>query len=278
MLAVASNGLALKHAAPQLQSDREIVMSAVTSNGLALKHAAPQLREDRAIVMSAVTSNGLALEHAAPQLQSDREIVLSAMKLRGDLRAHHDRVATSSEALRILEFADSALLNDDEFVNRVVRAYASHEIRKHAPENFRSALLGVASLYANSIHSAGLYRRSIDVAELADSSNGDGKDNVCAICQEPVVNLKAGDCYVRCVNSHLFHSMCFFLYISSKKTRTASLGGIRSAATRACVECPVCRCMKPQTLMELAGSDAPSSQSTSQPTPSAKRLRGSVSP
>ena len=51
---VEESGLALQHASPELQADREVVTEAVQQDGLALKYASQELRADREVVMAAV--------------------------------------------------------------------------------------------------------------------------------------------------------------------------------------------------------------------------------
>ena len=48
------NKNALRYAAPEHKTDREIVLDAVKQNGDALKHAAPVHKADREIVVEAV--------------------------------------------------------------------------------------------------------------------------------------------------------------------------------------------------------------------------------
>ena len=59
--AVAQNGWALQHAAPELKSDREFMLTAVAQNGWALQYAAPELQGDREFMLTAVAQNGNAL-------------------------------------------------------------------------------------------------------------------------------------------------------------------------------------------------------------------------
>ena len=97
----------LRHQAPALRADREVVIAAVEWDGCALQYAAPALREDRdvvlaavkqdgtaliccdefkadcGVVLAAVKQNGNAFEYAALALRVDLQIVLAAVKLDG---------------------------------------------------------------------------------------------------------------------------------------------------------------------------------------------------
>ena len=59
---------ALRHAAPELQGDREIVLAAVAQNSTALGYAAAELRGDREIMLAAVAQHGYNLQYAAAEL------------------------------------------------------------------------------------------------------------------------------------------------------------------------------------------------------------------
>ena len=100
LVAVRADGMALRHASPELQADREVVLAAVQRAGWALEQASPELRADREVVLAAVQQKGLALEHASPELRADREVVLAAVRRYG----------------RALEYASEELRADREVV------------------------------------------------------------------------------------------------------------------------------------------------------------------
>ena len=76
--AMAENGFALEHAAPELRADRVVVLAAVAmpappgSRGF-------ELQGDREFEPAAVAQRGPALRYAAPVLRADRELVLAAV-------------------------------------------------------------------------------------------------------------------------------------------------------------------------------------------------------
>ena len=80
LVAVQADGMALKHASPELKADREVVLTAARQNGEALKHASEELRADRVVVLAAVQQDGRALKHASPEVRADREVVLAAVE------------------------------------------------------------------------------------------------------------------------------------------------------------------------------------------------------
>ena len=114
LVAVRADGMALRHAAPELQADREVVLVAVKADGRALEHASEELRADREVVLAAVQRAGWALEHASPELRADREVVLAAVRRYG----------------RALEYASEELRADREVVWAAVRQ--DGRARKHS--------------------------------------------------------------------------------------------------------------------------------------------------
>jgi hypothetical protein len=62
--AVMQCGLALQHAARDLQGNKELVLLAVKQNGLALEFASAALRQDSDVVHCAALQNVLALQYA----------------------------------------------------------------------------------------------------------------------------------------------------------------------------------------------------------------------
>eukprot|EP00964_Phaeocystis_antarctica_P011071 scaffold6084_cov63-Phaeocystis_antarctica.AAC.1 len=83
LAAVKADGMALRHASPELQADREVVLAAVRQTDRALKYASPELRADRDVVLAAVRQNGLAFRHASEALRADSEVVLAAVRQNG---------------------------------------------------------------------------------------------------------------------------------------------------------------------------------------------------
>ena len=146
LVAVKADGTALKHASPELQADRELVLAAVRQDGWALKHASKELRADRELVLAAVQQDydGGALEYASKELQADREVVLAAVQQDGgaleyaskELQADREVVlAAVQQDLIAVHFASPEVQADRELVLAVVRQagllleYASKELQ-----------------------------------------------------------------------------------------------------------------------------------------------------
>ena len=70
LVAVKADGMALKHASPELQADRKVVLAAVQQNGRALKYASEELQADREVVLAAVQQSVEALTYASRELQA----------------------------------------------------------------------------------------------------------------------------------------------------------------------------------------------------------------
>lgn len=78
--AVAINGMDLRFASEQLQSDEEVVGAAVVQNPKALRHAGFQLRDNRDFLQRAILqSRGGVLEHASICMKNDLELALQAI-------------------------------------------------------------------------------------------------------------------------------------------------------------------------------------------------------
>ena len=144
LAAVADNGCALEHAAPDLKADREIVLAAVADDGCAFQYASEELKMDKDFVLAAVAKSAEAFEYAAPDLKADRDFVLAAVAKSGgafdfaaeELKADKDTILA---AVAITEWAlDSAgeLKADRDFVLAAVakNGYAL----KHAAEELRA--------------------------------------------------------------------------------------------------------------------------------------------
>ena len=141
LVAVQADGMALKHASPELKADREVVLAAVRKDGAALAYASPELRADREVVL--VAAHGEGLGFASEELQADREVVLQAVRQNGgalkhaspELRADRKVVlAAVQEAGMALKQASKELRADLEVVLAAVRQdgralkYASPEL------------------------------------------------------------------------------------------------------------------------------------------------------
>ena len=107
---------ALKHASPDLQADREVVLLAVQQNGRALAHAAPTMQADREVVLAALRENGLALATVSEAFGDDKEVVLTAVQTDGPA----------------LQYASSRLKDDKDVVMAAVRRGAM--AMQHASE------------------------------------------------------------------------------------------------------------------------------------------------
>lgn len=127
-----SNGWALQYASPELQRDKELVLTAVRMNGWALEHAAQEMRQDAAVVMAAVETTGMALDFASKELKSNRSIVLAAIRKSGgnalkcaSEELKQDRsvgLAAVHENGLMLEHVATALKDDQEVVSEAVKA------------------------------------------------------------------------------------------------------------------------------------------------------------
>jgi hypothetical protein len=83
LAAVRQNPLALRHAAPELRADRDVVLAAVSLQNrytAPLQYASPELRADREVVLASVASCGHSLKYASPELRADREVSLAALR------------------------------------------------------------------------------------------------------------------------------------------------------------------------------------------------------
>ena len=154
LVAVKADGMALmalKHASPELQADREVVLAAVQQNGEAFHYAAEELQADREVVLAAVQQYGYysspywVLKYASPELRADRKVVLAAVQQDGralahaspELRADRDVVlAAVQQDGRALYSAPPELQADREVVlaavqqNAVALRYASAQLQR----------------------------------------------------------------------------------------------------------------------------------------------------
>jgi hypothetical protein len=81
-LAISRDGRALQWASPRLGGRRDICALAVANNGLALRHVEAHLR-DRELVALALGNNGLAAKYAPTPFLSDRALALRAVRRSG---------------------------------------------------------------------------------------------------------------------------------------------------------------------------------------------------
>jgi len=81
--AVQTNGLALRHATPELREDKNIAIEACKQNGDALGLASEDLRDTYSVARAAVRQKGQALRFASEDLQSDPELVIEAVQQDG---------------------------------------------------------------------------------------------------------------------------------------------------------------------------------------------------
>eukprot|EP00971_Amphidinium_carterae_P128303 2541956-Amphidinium_carterae.1 len=85
---VSQNGLALRYAAVELQSNHDIVLAAVRQDGVVLKYAAEELQSNRDIVLAAVRTSPLPLVFAADSLLQEEGFAEEARKHLPCLGAH----------------------------------------------------------------------------------------------------------------------------------------------------------------------------------------------
>ena len=65
---------------PELQDIKEFVMIAVKSNGLAIRHASRRMKTYPSVAFVAVSNNGLALEYFSTDIKEDQAIIFTAIK------------------------------------------------------------------------------------------------------------------------------------------------------------------------------------------------------
>ena len=83
LLALASNGQALRFASDELRADRDLVRVAVAQCDHALKHASDELRADPDVVRAALAQDSSALRYASAELRADQDVVLAAVVRHG---------------------------------------------------------------------------------------------------------------------------------------------------------------------------------------------------
>ena len=120
----------LRHQAPALRADREVVIAAVEWDGCALQYAAPALREDRDVVLAAIKQNGNALHWVSHVLYADPDVMLAAIKWDGcaleyaapALRANRNFVLVAvKQDGWALQYAAPALREDRDVVLAAVK-------------------------------------------------------------------------------------------------------------------------------------------------------------
>eukprot|EP00931_Biecheleriopsis_adriatica_P049912 TRINITY_DN28886_c0_g1_i1.p1 TRINITY_DN28886_c0_g1~~TRINITY_DN28886_c0_g1_i1.p1 ORF type:complete len:841 (+),score=209.10 TRINITY_DN28886_c0_g1_i1:83-2524(+) len=127
----ASQGEALKYAAPELRANESLVLQATQFQGRGFENAAPDLRSSKEFVLKAVGANGAALGVTSDAFRSDRSLLLQAAKaghgsalqgaapqLRSDRNFVLEMVVHDAEAYK---YAHEDLLNDREFALAAVR-------------------------------------------------------------------------------------------------------------------------------------------------------------
>ncbi|CAJ1330620.1 unnamed protein product [Effrenium voratum] len=79
---IAAQWWKLDLAPEEFASNREVVMSAILQDGLALRHASPELQKDWSVVAQAVCRDGEALQYAIAEHRADARLARWAMGLR----------------------------------------------------------------------------------------------------------------------------------------------------------------------------------------------------
>mmetsp|Transcript_237 Transcript_237/g.764 ORF Transcript_237/g.764 Transcript_237/m.764 type:complete len:439 (-) Transcript_237:361-1677(-) len=111
------DGKTLRKVSPELQKDREVVLTAAQSCIDALAYAPQELWSDREFVLAGVQLSGLALQHASCELRADREIVIVAVRNHGGaLKFAADDLQSDEELTRL---ASTDLLHTQERVHPV---------------------------------------------------------------------------------------------------------------------------------------------------------------
>jgi hypothetical protein len=135
--AVRQEGRALRFASAALQGDRDVCLLAVKQDGCALYYAGDAVKEDREVCVAAVQQDFRALYYASPALRADRDVVLAAIRSGGaqgwevlpfasrDLRSDREVIlAAASANPQALKFATAALRDDPDFIKEINDARA----------------------------------------------------------------------------------------------------------------------------------------------------------
>lgn len=77
-VAVSENAFELFDAAPEIQTDREVIFAALSKNGWIFNRLPEHLKRDEAIILAAVKQRGRVLQHVPEELRTER-VVLAAL-------------------------------------------------------------------------------------------------------------------------------------------------------------------------------------------------------
>lgn len=115
----------LENVGPELQNDREFVLSIIKYNGEILKDVSENLKNDKEIVLLAVQENGCALKYASKELQSNKGIVMIAVRSHGfalnyaSKELQNDKIIVQIAAINnivSLKYASEELKNNKDFI------------------------------------------------------------------------------------------------------------------------------------------------------------------
>lgn len=128
LAAVKQNGMALRHADPDLRGDFDIAFAAVQQDGNALQYVGRNLKANRDIVLAAIQRSGCVLQFADPALSRDMEFLMSAVTVNGLILSYLGGNAKTREIVmaavrqngQALCFAD-VYQDDDEIVLAAVK-------------------------------------------------------------------------------------------------------------------------------------------------------------
>ncbi|WP_257264921.1 DUF4116 domain-containing protein, partial [Endozoicomonas sp. ONNA2] len=116
LTAVGACPKALKYAGREFQDDEALVKTAVEYKGKMLKFASERLKDNQAIVLAAVKNYGPALEYASKRLRADPTIVTTALENKG----------------WALRFADEQFKHNPHYIRlAVIHHHPEHSIDKY---------------------------------------------------------------------------------------------------------------------------------------------------
>ena len=118
--AVQYNGLCLRYANAQSNSNKEIVYIAVQQDGSALQYAAKSLRSDKQIVVAAIHQNWSAFQYAENSLHTDTDVIEITKKSISATYASNPYTFKHGELCSQMEHMD-AFCNNKDFILLAVK-------------------------------------------------------------------------------------------------------------------------------------------------------------
>ena len=176
---VLAKGRDLQNAPTEMQSDRDVVMSAVSNNAFwGLESACDELKDNFDVVLAAVSKDGWALQHASKKRRGDHTIVMAAVSQNGgalrwaseELKGTRNIVlAAVGRDARALDWASEELRFDSE-VLAASRPYWIRVVGEHgyALAAAPRALRGDRDVVLAAVRRHGLALKSADTKLRAD--------------------------------------------------------------------------------------------------------------